>query len=80
MKLENECHSYICKCIQTLACVAQHRRRDKDLVKIHGPRIKVVPTFLKNYGLSNETSLERIRRGLFVPRFFTKIEQKTETY
>jgi hypothetical protein len=26
---------------------AAHRRRDKDLVKTHGPRIKVVPKFKK---------------------------------
>jgi hypothetical protein len=39
-----------------------------------------VPKFLKNYGLSNKTSLERIGRGLFVSRFYTKIVQKTEKY
>jgi hypothetical protein len=58
----------------------EHRRRDKDLVKTHGPHIKIVSKILKNYGLSNETSLERIGRGLFVSRFYTKIEQKTEKY
>jgi hypothetical protein len=56
------------------------RRRDKDFVKTHGPRIKVVPKNLKNYGLSNETSLERFDRDLFVSRFYTKIVQKTEKY
>jgi hypothetical protein len=45
--------------------VSVHRRRDKDLVKTHGPRITDVSKILKNYGLSNETSLEIIGRGLF---------------
>jgi hypothetical protein len=53
-----------------------HRRRNKDLVKTHGPRKKGVPKILKNYGLSNETSLERIGRDLFVSRFYTKTVQK----
>jgi hypothetical protein len=57
-----------------------HRRRDRDLVKTHGPRIKEVPKNVKNNGLSNETSLERIGRDHFVSRFYTKIVQKTEKY
>jgi hypothetical protein len=65
---------------QPVMAYPNHRRRDKDLVKTHGPRIKIVPNFLKNYGLSNESSLERIGRGLFVSRFYTKIVQKTEKY
>jgi hypothetical protein len=48
-----------------------HRRREKDLVKTHGPQIRVMPNFLKNYFLSNETSLEKIGRDLFVSRFYT---------
>jgi hypothetical protein len=66
--------------VHTLIRIMGHRRRDKDLVKTHGPRIKVVPKILNNYWLSNETSLERIGRGLFVSRFYTKIVQKTEKY
>jgi hypothetical protein len=42
--------------------------------------MRVVPKFSKNYGLSNETSLEKIGGGLFVSRFFTvySAEQKAE--
>jgi uncharacterized protein (DUF362 family) len=41
---------------------------------------KVCQNFKKNYGLSNETSLERIGRDLFVSRFYTKTVQKAEKY
>jgi hypothetical protein len=67
--------------IWLLACpVPTYRRRDKDLVKTHGPQIKVAPKFVKKYGLSNETSLENIDRDLFVSRFYTKAVQKAEKY
>jgi hypothetical protein len=39
-----------------------------------------VPTKLTNYWLSNETYLEKIGWDLFVSRFYTKIEQKSEKY
>jgi hypothetical protein len=48
-----------------------HRRRDKDLVETHGPRIKAVQKIFKKIGLSNETSLEKIYRDLFLVRFYT---------
>jgi truncated hemoglobin YjbI len=34
--------------------------------------------FKTNFWLSNETSLEKIGRDLFVSRFYTKTEQKAE--
>jgi hypothetical protein len=46
----------------------------------YGRRIKEVPKNLKTYGLSNETSLKRIDRDVFVYRIYTKIVQKTEKY
>jgi hypothetical protein len=55
-----------------------HRRRDKDLVKTHGPRMRVVPEFSKNYGLLNETFLEKICGGLFGSRFFTVYRAKSK--
>jgi hypothetical protein len=60
--------------------IVVHRRRDKDLVKTHGPRKKEVPKFFKSYCLSNETSLENIGRDLFVSRFYTKTVQKAKKY
>jgi hypothetical protein len=37
----------------------------------------VVPKFSKFYGLSNETSLEKIGRGLFVALFYTVYRAKS---
>jgi hypothetical protein len=39
--------------------------------------MRVVPKFSKFYGLSNETSLEKIGRGLFVSRFYTVYRAKS---
>jgi hypothetical protein len=55
-----------------------HRRRDEDLVKTHGPQMRVVPEFCKNYGLLNETSLEKIGGGLFGSHFFTVYRAKSK--
>jgi hypothetical protein len=39
--------------------------------------MRMVLKFRKNYGLSNETSLEKIGGGLFVLRFFTVYRAKS---
>jgi hypothetical protein len=39
-----------------------------------------VPKKIKYFGLSNETSLEKIGLDLFVSRFYTKTVQKAEKY
>jgi hypothetical protein len=54
-----------------------HRRRDEDLVKTLCPQMRVVPKFSKLYWLSNETSLEKIGRGLFVPLFYPVYRAKS---
>jgi hypothetical protein len=51
--------------------IRDHRRRDEDLVKTLCPRMRVGPKCGIFHGLSNETSLEKIGRGLFVFRFYT---------
>jgi hypothetical protein len=45
------CHSVLFWTLeQLISRVSRHRRRDKDLVKTHGPRIKIVPkNFKKNW-------------------------------
>jgi hypothetical protein len=55
-----------------------HRKREEDLDKTHCPPMRKVPKFSKNYGLSNEISLENIGGG-FLFHFFTLFaEQKAE--
>jgi hypothetical protein len=54
------------------------RRRDEDLVKTHGPRMRVVPEFSKNYGLLNETSFEKIGGGAFWFTFFHCLQSKKQ--
>jgi hypothetical protein len=39
-----------------------------------------MPKFLKNHLLSNETSLQKIGRDLFVSRFYTLTVQKADKY
>jgi hypothetical protein len=40
--------------------------------------MRMVPEFSKNYGLLNETSLEKIGGGLFGSRFFTVYRAKNK--
>jgi hypothetical protein len=49
---------------QKTLCPPQKAGRE-DLVKTHCPLIRVVPKCNICHGLSNETSLEKIGRGLF---------------
>jgi hypothetical protein len=54
-----------------------HRVPGGRLAHNHFPRMRVVPKFSKFYGLSNETSLKKIGRGLFVSLFFTVYRAKS---